>query len=70
MRRTAAVFAAYECIVRPFVEANQALAIKEDGDLVLPRTPKELDARNRMLALSRRANRATRAARRGLPTAP
>jgi len=43
-------FAAYEHIARPFVEANQALAIKEDGDLLLPRTPEELDARNRMLA--------------------
>jgi 2-polyprenyl-6-methoxyphenol hydroxylase-like FAD-dependent oxidoreductase len=44
-------FAAYERILRPFVEANQALAIKADGeDLLLPRTPEELDARNRKLA--------------------
>lgn len=43
-------FAAYEQIVRPFAEANQALAIKEDGDLILPRTPQELEARNRLLA--------------------
>ena len=43
-------FAAYEGLVRPFVEANQALAIKEKGDFFLPRTQEELDARNRMLA--------------------
>jgi 2-polyprenyl-6-methoxyphenol hydroxylase-like FAD-dependent oxidoreductase len=44
-------FAAYECILRPFVEANQALAIKAEGeDLLLPRTPEALEARNRMLA--------------------
>jgi 2-polyprenyl-6-methoxyphenol hydroxylase-like FAD-dependent oxidoreductase len=43
-------FAAYERIVRPFVEANQALAITENGSLLLPRTQAELDARNRMLA--------------------
>jgi 2-polyprenyl-6-methoxyphenol hydroxylase-like FAD-dependent oxidoreductase len=43
-------FAAYERIVRPFVEANQALATKENGSLLLPRTQEELDARNRMLA--------------------
>jgi hypothetical protein len=48
-------FAAYERIVRPFVEANQALAIKADGeDLLLPRTPEELEARNRMLAAFKR----------------
>lgn len=43
-------FAAYERIAGPFVEANQALAIKGRGDLFLPRTQEELDARNRMLA--------------------
>lgn len=43
-------FAAYERIVRPFVEANQALAIKKAADFFLPRTQEELDARNRMLA--------------------
>jgi 2-polyprenyl-6-methoxyphenol hydroxylase-like FAD-dependent oxidoreductase len=43
-------FAAYERTLRPFVEANQALAIKEDGNFLLPRTQEELDARNRMLA--------------------
>lgn len=46
----AEAFAAYEHIVRPFVEANQALAIKEDDkDFLLPRTQSELNARNRML---------------------
>lgn len=43
-------FSAYERIARPFVEANQALAIKGNGDFLLPRTPSELDARNRTLA--------------------
>jgi 2-polyprenyl-6-methoxyphenol hydroxylase-like FAD-dependent oxidoreductase len=43
-------FASYERIVRPFVEANQALAIKEGGSFFLPRTQQEVDARNRMLA--------------------
>lgn len=44
-------FAAYERTVRPFVEANQALAIKANGDdLLLPRTSEELIARNRKLA--------------------
>jgi 2-polyprenyl-6-methoxyphenol hydroxylase-like FAD-dependent oxidoreductase len=43
-------FAAYERITRPYVEANQALAIKGNGDLLLPRTQSELEARNRMLA--------------------
>jgi 2-polyprenyl-6-methoxyphenol hydroxylase-like FAD-dependent oxidoreductase len=44
-------FAAYERTLRPFVEANQALAIKADGeDLLLPRTPEELEARNCKLA--------------------
>jgi 2-polyprenyl-6-methoxyphenol hydroxylase-like FAD-dependent oxidoreductase len=42
-------FAAYERIVRPFVEANQALAIRKKGSLLLPRTQEELDARNRMI---------------------
>jgi 2-polyprenyl-6-methoxyphenol hydroxylase-like FAD-dependent oxidoreductase len=43
-------FTAYERIARPYVEANQALAIKEHGDFLVPRTQEELDARNRMLA--------------------
>jgi 2-polyprenyl-6-methoxyphenol hydroxylase-like FAD-dependent oxidoreductase len=47
----AEAFAAYERTLRSFVEANQALAIKTDGeDLLLPRTPEELEARNRKLA--------------------
>lgn len=45
-------FAAYERIVRPFVEANQALAI-EDGNhaFFLPRTGEEIEQRNAMLRL-------------------
>lgn len=43
-------FTAYERIARPFVEANQSLAIKETANFLLPRTQAELDARNRMLA--------------------
>jgi len=44
-------FAAYERVVRPFVEANQGLAIKAKGaSPLLPRTQEELDMRNRMLA--------------------
>ena len=43
-------FTAYERIARPFVEANQALAIKGAGNFLLPRTQEELAARNRMLA--------------------
>jgi 2-polyprenyl-6-methoxyphenol hydroxylase-like FAD-dependent oxidoreductase len=43
-------FACYERIVRPFVEANQTLAIKEDCNFLLPRTQEELEARNQMLA--------------------
>jgi len=53
-----AAFAAYERLARPFVEANQALAIKEEGeDSFLPRTQDELDARNRMLAALRDSGR-------------
>jgi len=44
-----AAFALYEQIVRPFVEANQELAIG-GGGLLLPRTPEELDRRNKALA--------------------
>jgi 2-polyprenyl-6-methoxyphenol hydroxylase-like FAD-dependent oxidoreductase len=43
-------FVSYERITRPFVEANQALALKEGGSLLMPRTRKELDARNATLA--------------------
>jgi 2-polyprenyl-6-methoxyphenol hydroxylase-like FAD-dependent oxidoreductase len=40
----------YERIARPFVEANQNLAIREGGPSLLLRTQEELDARNRWLA--------------------
>jgi 2-polyprenyl-6-methoxyphenol hydroxylase-like FAD-dependent oxidoreductase len=43
-------FAAYEMRLRPFVEANQALAIREGGPLFLPRNQAELEARHRLLA--------------------
>jgi 2-polyprenyl-6-methoxyphenol hydroxylase-like FAD-dependent oxidoreductase len=43
-------FATYERVTRPFVEANQALAIKGNGFLPLPRTPQEVEARNQILA--------------------
>jgi 2-polyprenyl-6-methoxyphenol hydroxylase-like FAD-dependent oxidoreductase len=43
-------FAAYERITKPFVEANQALATEGNGFLLLPRTPGEVEARNRILA--------------------
>jgi 2-polyprenyl-6-methoxyphenol hydroxylase-like FAD-dependent oxidoreductase len=46
----AAAFASYERIIRPFAEANQALAVKEEGSLFLPRTQQELNARNRILS--------------------
>jgi 2-polyprenyl-6-methoxyphenol hydroxylase-like FAD-dependent oxidoreductase len=42
-------FAAYERIIRPFVEANQALAIQGNGFMLLPRTVQELEARNQIL---------------------
>jgi 2-polyprenyl-6-methoxyphenol hydroxylase-like FAD-dependent oxidoreductase len=42
-------FAAYERIVRPFVEANQDLPFREGGASLILRTQGELDARNRML---------------------
>lgn len=43
-------FASYERMLRPFVEANQALATREVGSLFLPRTQEQLEKRNRMLA--------------------
>lgn len=46
----AGAFAAYERIVRPYIEANQALAINDAANFVFPRTRQDLDARNRMLA--------------------
>ena len=36
--------------MRPFVEANQALATKDKASLLFPRTQQDLDARNRALA--------------------
>ncbi|WP_158821380.1 FAD-dependent monooxygenase [Granulicella sp. S156] len=45
----AEAFAAYERIVRPFVEANQALA-SSGGSMLLPRSQEELDRRNQALA--------------------
>jgi 2-polyprenyl-6-methoxyphenol hydroxylase-like FAD-dependent oxidoreductase len=36
-------FAAYEPIMRPFVEANQALATKDKASLLFPRTQQDLD---------------------------
>jgi 2-polyprenyl-6-methoxyphenol hydroxylase-like FAD-dependent oxidoreductase len=44
----AEAFEAYERIMRPFVEANQALAAG-GGGFLLPRTSEELDARNQAL---------------------
>jgi 2-polyprenyl-6-methoxyphenol hydroxylase-like FAD-dependent oxidoreductase len=55
-----AALMSYERIMRPFVEANQALATKAGGSLLLPRTPEELQARNRtieMLASSAESRR-------------
>jgi 2-polyprenyl-6-methoxyphenol hydroxylase-like FAD-dependent oxidoreductase len=46
----AKAFASYERITRPFVAANQALAIKAGASFFLPRTQQEVDARNRALA--------------------
>jgi 2-polyprenyl-6-methoxyphenol hydroxylase-like FAD-dependent oxidoreductase len=43
-------FASYERMTRPFVEANQTLANREGGSLLMPRTQQELDARNAALA--------------------
>jgi len=43
-------FASYERMARPFMEANQALASKKGGSLLMPRTQEELDARNATLA--------------------
>ncbi len=50
-------FAAYERIIRPYVEANQALAINGNGFILLPRTPQELEARNRVLAALAKGDR-------------
>lgn len=45
-----AAFASYERILRPYVEANQALANQANASFLMPRTQRELDARNRQLA--------------------
>jgi len=45
-----AAFESYERIVRPFMEANQALALRTGGSLLMPRTQQDLDARNAALA--------------------
>jgi 2-polyprenyl-6-methoxyphenol hydroxylase-like FAD-dependent oxidoreductase len=51
-------FASYERIARPFMEANQALAIRKGGSLLLPRTQEELDARNAALAAMQASEKA------------
>lgn len=43
-------FAAYERTVRPYMEANQALATRDTASILFPRSQQELDARNQMLA--------------------
>ncbi|WP_218061500.1 FAD-dependent monooxygenase [Ameyamaea chiangmaiensis] len=43
-------FAAYERLTRPFVEANQALATDGNGAFFLPRTQKDIEMRDRILA--------------------
>jgi 2-polyprenyl-6-methoxyphenol hydroxylase-like FAD-dependent oxidoreductase len=50
-------FAAYERIMRPFVEANQGLANKDQASLLFPRTQQDLDARNRALTSSKATRR-------------
>jgi 2-polyprenyl-6-methoxyphenol hydroxylase-like FAD-dependent oxidoreductase len=50
-RDHATAFASYEAIMRPFAEANQALAGK-GASFLFPRTNEELEARNRSLASS------------------
>ena len=50
-------FAAYERIMRPFVEANQRLANKDQASLLFPRTQQDLDARNRALTSSKATRR-------------
>jgi 2-polyprenyl-6-methoxyphenol hydroxylase-like FAD-dependent oxidoreductase len=42
-------FACYERVARPYIEANQALATRKGGTLLMPRTQEELDARNAAL---------------------
>jgi 2-polyprenyl-6-methoxyphenol hydroxylase-like FAD-dependent oxidoreductase len=51
-------FASYERIARPFMEANQALALSNGGSLLMPRTQEELDARNAALAAMQASQKA------------
>jgi len=51
-------FASYERMTRPFMEANQALASRKGGSLLMPRTQEELDARNAMLAAMQTSGKA------------
>jgi 2-polyprenyl-6-methoxyphenol hydroxylase-like FAD-dependent oxidoreductase len=51
-------FASYERIARPFMEANQALALRKGGSLLMPRTREELDARNAALAAMQASQKA------------
>ncbi|MEW6345911.1 MAG: FAD-dependent monooxygenase [Pseudomonadota bacterium] len=48
-------FASYERIARPFMEANQGLATRKGGTLLMPRTQEEVDARNAALAAMQRS---------------
>lgn len=43
-------FNTYDRLMRPFVEANQALATDGHGEFFLPRTQQDIEARDRMLA--------------------
>jgi 2-polyprenyl-6-methoxyphenol hydroxylase-like FAD-dependent oxidoreductase len=51
-------FASYERIARPFMEANQALALRKGGSLLMPRTQEQLDARNAALAAMQTSEKA------------
>jgi 2-polyprenyl-6-methoxyphenol hydroxylase-like FAD-dependent oxidoreductase len=51
-------FASYERIARPFMEANQAVASRKGGTLLMPRTQEELDARNATLAAMQTSGKA------------
>ena len=41
---------AYETALRPYIQANQALANRQGANFIFPRTQAQLDERNRMLA--------------------
>jgi 2-polyprenyl-6-methoxyphenol hydroxylase-like FAD-dependent oxidoreductase len=51
-------FASYERMTRPFMETNQALALRKGGSLLMPRTQEELDARNAALAAMQASEKA------------